>query len=505
MTALELASDIKSKKIDVPAVVSKYINLIEENDKKLNAFSAASKDVQLKRRALNRAKEVQSRLDAGENISPLAGVPVAVKDNISTEGIETACASKMLGGYTPVFNAAVIEKLEQAGMIVIGKTNMDEFAMGGSSETGAGGAVCNPWDLSRVAGGSSGGSVAAVASGVAPVSLGSDTGGSIRQPCSFCGITGIKPTYGAVSRYGLIAYASSLDQIGPIGQDIEDCAALLEIISGADKRDSTCIIEKPFAFSLEKNRADLNGVKIGLPKNYFESGIESDVKAAVLTAAEELKAHGAAIEEFEMPFMDYMIPAYYIIACAEASSNLSRYDGLKYGYRSGVTASSSRTTSLAKSLSDVYRLSRSEGFGLEVKRRIMLGSFVLSSGYYDAYYKKALQTRALIKNAYNKLFERYDMILSPVAPTAAYKRGENVDDPIKMYMGDIYTVSVNLAGLPAVALPCGYSQANIDRQKLPVGFQLIGSAFSEKKLIDAARVYQKHTDHHLVKPEGYAS
>ena len=481
MTALELAAEIKVKKLNVTDAVSKYIHIIEENKKNTNAFTIISKE-----RAISRAKEVQAQIDNASIDSPLAGVPIAVKDNISTDGIETSCASKMLGGYTPIFNAAVVEKLEKAGMIVIGKTNMDEFAMGGSSETGITGAVCNPWDLSRVAGGSSGGSAAAVASGEAPIALGSDTGGSIRQPCSFCGVTGIKPTYGSVSRYGLIAYASSLDQIGTMGQNIEDCAALLEIISGPDTRDSTCIIKEPFDFDLKSAADTLQNVKIGIPKNYFQSGIDIEVKTAVQNAAQELKSNGASVEEFEMPYMEYMIPAYYIIACAEASSNLSRYDGLKYGYKS---------ESGAKTLSDVYRLSRSEGFGLEVKRRIMLGSFVLSSGYYDAYYKKALQTRALIKDAYNKLFQKYDMILSPVAPTAAYKRAENVDDPIKMYMGDIYTVSVNLAGLPAVALPCGNSH------KLPVGFQLIGDAFSEKKLIDAARVYQKHTDYHLAKPE----
>ena len=483
MTALELAAAIKSKQLSVSDAVLKYLDLINENDKKINAFSVVSKES-----ALFSAEKVQACLDSGGIVSPLAGVPVAVKDNISTEGIETSCASKMLHGYTPVYNASVIEKLEQAGMIVIGKTNMDEFAMGGSSETGAGGAVSNPWDISRVAGGSSGGSAAAVASGIAPIALGSDTGGSIRQPCSFCGVTGIKPTYGTVSRYGLIAYASSLDQIGVIGQNIEDCAALLEIISGTDDRDSTCVIEKPFKFNLKNERSSgLKGVKIGLPKNYFKNGINEDVKISVLAAADEFKAAGASAEEFEMPFMNYMIPAYYIIACAEASSNLSRYDGLKYGYRSGN----------GKTLSDVYRCSRSEGFGLEVKRRIMLGSFVLSSGYYDAYYKKALQTRALIKDAYNKLFEKYDMILSPVAPTAAYKRGENIDDPIMMYMGDIYTVSVNLAGLPAVSLPCGF-----DKQGLPIGFQLIGDAFTENKLIDAARVYQGRAKHHLKRPEG---
>jgi aspartyl-tRNA(Asn)/glutamyl-tRNA(Gln) amidotransferase subunit A len=478
--ALGLSAAIKAKKISAVEAVSAYIDTIEKNDSRYNAFLAVSK-----KKALERAQEVQSLLDSNKEISPLAGVPIAVKDNISTEGIETTCASKMLKGYTPVFNAAVIERLEKAGMVVIGKVNMDEYAMGGSSETGAFGAVHNPWDVSRVAGGSSGGSTVAVAAGEIPIALGSDTGGSIRQPCSFCGVTGIKPTYGSVSRYGLIAYASSLDQIGPIGQNIDDCAALLSIISGPDSRDSTCVIEKPFEFGKAGDR--LHGVKIGLPRNYFSGGIDEEVKAAVLAAAQEFQAAGAIIEEFEMPFLDYVIPTYYIIACAEASSNLSRYDGLKYGYRSAN----------AGSLAEMYRLSRNEGFGLEVKRRIMLGSFVLSSGYYDAYYKKALQVRALIKDAYTKLFANYDMILSPVAPTTAYKIGDNISDPMKMYMGDIYTVSINLAGLPSAALPCGFDSAG-----LPIGFQLIGDAFSECKIIGAARVYQARTGYHVKKPEG---
>ena len=480
--ALELSALIKTKKLSVVEAASAYIDEVEKNDSRYNAFLTVAKE-----KALTRAKEIQSRIDKGEEISPLAGVPIAVKDNISTEGIETTCASKMLKGYTPVFNAAVIEKLEKAGMVIIGKTNMDEYAMGGSSETGASGPVRNPWDVARVAGGSSGGSVAAVASGETPIALGSDTGGSIRQPCAFCGVTGIKPTYGAVSRYGLVAYASSLDQIGPIGQNIDDCAALLSIISGPDTRDSTCVIEKPLEFGNGETRAPsgLQGVKIGLPSNYFSGGIDDEVKSAVLAVAKEFQAAGAIIEEFEMPLMEYMIPAYYIIACAEASSNLSRYDGLKYGYRSAN----------AKSLSEVYRLSRNEGFGLEVKRRIMLGSFVLSSGYYDAYYKKALQVRALIKDAYTRLFSQFDMILSPVAPTTAYKIGDNIGDPMKMYMGDIYTVSINLAGLPSAALPCGF-----DSIGLPIGFQIIGDAFSESKLIGAARVYQARTNYHTKKP-----
>lgn len=483
LSALELSAAVKEKKISTVELVKAYIEKIETKDKDLNAFITVAKD-----KAIATAQKVQEKIDSGELTSSLAGVPIAIKDNITTKDIDTSCSSKILGGYEPVYNATVIEKLEQAGMIIVGKTNMDEFAMGGSSETGIKGAVHNPWDIGRVAGGSSGGSAASVAGGEIPMSLGSDTGGSIRQPCSFCGLTGIKPTYGSVSRYGLVAFASSLDQIGPIGRNIDDCAALLSIISGSDERDSTCIIDKPFDFSGE--RVDrLDGVKIGVPSNYFQGGINEDVKQSVLKAVEELKSMGAQIEDFEMPMMDYMVPAYYIIACAEASSNLSRYDGLKYGYRSQN----------ATNLSEMYRLSRSEGFGIEVKRRIMLGSFVLSSGYYDAYYKRALQTRAMIKDEYNRLFESFDMVFSPVAPTTAYKIGENIDDPLKMYMGDIYTVSVNLAGLPAVSLPCGF-----DGQGLPIGFQLIGDAFSEVKLVKAARVYQNNTNYHTKRAGGEA-
>ncbi|MDR0290515.1 MAG: Asp-tRNA(Asn)/Glu-tRNA(Gln) amidotransferase subunit GatA [Treponema sp.] len=476
--ALELAAAIKAKKVGVAEAVGAYIEKIEKGDKQYNAFLAVAKE-----NALQRAEEIQGRIDKGEELSALAGVPIALKDNISTIGLETTCASKILEGYKPVFNATVVEKMERAGMIVIGKLNMDEFALGGSSETSAFGAVHNPWDIDKVTGGSSGGSAAAIAAGEAPIALGTDTGGSIRQPCSFCGVTGIKPTYGSVSRYGIIAYASSLDQAGPIGQNIDDCAALLSVISGPDAKDSTCIIDKPFDFS-NKN-TETKQFRIGLPRNYLANGIDNDVKAAVLAAAKEFEASGAIIEEFDMPLMDYMIPVYYIIGFAEVSSNLAKYDGIKYGYRSPN----------AKTLSEVYRLSRSEGFGLEAKRRIMLGSFVLSSGYYDAYYKKALQGRALIKDAYNKLFEKFDMILSPVAPTTAYRLGENIDDPMKMYMGDIYTVSINLAGLPAVAIPGGF-----DQQGLPIGFQLIGNAFSENLLVDAARVFQSRTDYHAHKP-----
>ena len=479
MNALELASAIKDRKLGVAEVVSAHLARIEKSNN--NTFLEVSKE-----NALVRAGIIQARIDDGENVSPLAGVPVAIKDNISTAGIKTTCASRILDNYIPVYNAAVVDRLENAGMIVVGKLNMDEFAMGGSSETGAFGAVHNPWDTNRVAGGSSGGSAAAIAGGEIPMTLGSDTGGSIRQPCSFCGVTGIKPTYGAVSRYGLLAYASSLDQIGTLGRNIGDCAAFLSIISGPDSRDSTCIIDRSFNFETSHAQR-LDGVRIGLPRNYFDVGIEEEVKRTVLLAADELEESGAVIEEFEMPMMNYMIPAYYVIAAAEASSNLSRYDGIKYGYRSEK----------AKILSEVYRLSRSEGFGLEVKRRIMLGSFVLSSGYYDAYYKKALQARTIIKDAYNSIFERFDMIISPVAPTTAYKLGENLDDPMKMYLGDIYTVSINLAGLPAVSLPCGF-----DGNGLPVGMQLIGSPFREDMLVNAASVYQRRTDYHTKRPGG---
>jgi len=496
LSALQLSSAIRAKQLGVVEVTRAYLEGLELGGNKYNAFVSHAGE-----KALARAEILQKQLDDGGVPSPLFGVPIAVKDNISTLGLSTNCASKMLAGYEPVYNATVVEKLERAGLIIVGKLNMDEFAMGGSSETGAYGPVLNPCDMTRVAGGSSGGSAAAVASGEVPIALGSDTGGSIRQPCAFCGVTGIKPTYGAVSRHGLIAYASSLDQIGPMGRDVDDCAALLAIISGPDARDATCSIRESFEFGgfREETRSvsrtlrnDCMGrgfrirnlrndgfLRIGLPTNYLADGIEPEMKAAIHAAAAEFTAAGAAVEAFEMPLMDYVVPAYYIIACAEASSNLSRYDGLKYGYQNEG----------ARTLSELYKTSRSEGFGLEVKRRIMLGSFVLSSGYYDAYYKKALQVRGLICAAYADIFTRFDMILSPVAPTVAYKIGENLDDPVKMYMGDIYTVSVNMAGLPAVALPCG-----TDTSGLPIGMQLIGPAFSEAKLIDAAREYEARTE-----------
>ncbi|MCL1996753.1 MAG: Asp-tRNA(Asn)/Glu-tRNA(Gln) amidotransferase subunit GatA [Defluviitaleaceae bacterium] len=480
LTGLQLARAVQKKEISVVEVVKAHLDKIEKNA--FNAFIEIPG-----KQALARAEVVQKQINEakeGDLPSPLTGLPVGVKDNISTKGIATTCGSKMLADYRPVFDATVVSKIEQAGMIVIAKLNMDEFGMGGSNETSFFGTTTNPWDTARVTGGSSGGSGAAVAGGEVLIALGTDTGGSIRKPCAFCNATGIKPTYGSVSRYGLVAFASSLDQIGPMATNIDDCAAMLSVISGPDPKDSTCIIKKPFAFDISATPKNMKGTTIGLPTNFF-AGCDDDVKAAVLSAANTLKEAGATIIEFEMPLTEHMISVYYIIACAEASSNLSRYDGIKYGYRSED----------GESLSDIYRMSRSQGFGLEVKRRIMLGSFVLSSSRYDTYYKKALQARSLIKSTYDGFFEKFDMIFSPVSPTTAYKIGENIKDPIKMHNADIYTVSVNLAGLPAVALPCGF-----DKQGLPIGFQLIGQAFCEDKLIKAGQFYQSCTNFHSKKP-----
>lgn len=474
-TALQLGKMIKSGEVTSPEVTKAYIERIKASDSKINSFVTV-----LEEEAIKQAEDVQKKIEAGELSSPIAGVPVAIKDNICTKDILTTCSSKMLYNFKPPYNACVVEKLSAAGAVVLGKTNLDEFAMGGSTETSYFGVTKNPFDLERVSGGSSGGSAAAVAAGLAPYALGSDTGGSVRQPCSFCGVSGIKPTYGGVSRYGLVAFASSLDQIGPIGKDIRDCAEILSVISGHDERDSTSVKGFGYDFS-DCFEGDLKEIKVGVPVNYFGEGLDSEVKASVLSACCKLKELGAEIVELELPIVDYAIPAYYIIACAEASSNLSRYDGIKYGYRSEK----------GEGLSDVFFNSRSEGFGMEVKRRIMLGSFVLSSGYFDAYYKKGLQVRGLIKESFNKAFEKCDMIISPVAPTTAYKIGENFTDPLKMYLGDIYTVSVNLAGIPAVSLPCGF-----DSKGMPIGMQLIGQSFSERKLVKAGYAYQQATDFH---------
>ena len=477
MTACELGEKIKSKEISVREAVTASLDAIEERDKDLNCFVTVTAE-----KALSDADEVQKKIDAGELTGPLAGVPVAIKDNMCTKGVLTTCSSKILSNFVPTYTSFAVEQLEAAGAVMVGKTNMDEFAMGSTTETSYYGITKNPWDTTRVPGGSSGGSAAAVAAEEVPYALGSDTGGSIRQPAGFCGVTGIKPTYGRVSRYGLIAYGSSLDQIGPIAKDVRDTAAVLDIISRYDSKDSTSYANAAEDFSSALT-GDVAGLRIGIPTDYLAEGVDPDVRNAILAAAEEFKAKGATVSEFALGMVEYAIPAYYIIASAEASSNLERFDGVKYGYR----------TAEYRDLHNMYKKTRSEGFGAEVKRRIMLGSFVLSSGYYDAYYVKALKTKALIKKAFDDAFEKYDVILGPVAPTTALKQGESLSDPIKMYLGDIYTVSVNLAGLPGISIPCGSDSAG-----LPIGMQLLGQTFREKDILRAAYAYQK--DHKYARP-----
>lgn len=470
LSALELGRKIKNKEITVEEAVKAQLEQIKGKDKEYNCYITVMEE-----EALARAKEVQQLIDEGKVDSPLAGVPMVIKDNICTKGIKTTCASKILYNFIPPYDATVVEKLLSAGAVIIGKANMDEFAMGSTTETSYFGETKNPRNAEYVPGGSSGGSAAAVAAEEAFYALGSDTGGSIRQPSSFCGVTGIKPTYGTVSRYGLIAYASSLDQIGPIARNVSDCTAVLDIISDYDSKDSTSVKGDGYQYT-KALVDDVKGMKIGIPKGYLGKGLDEEVRRAILSAAKVLKEKGAIVEEFELDVVDYAIPAYYVIASAEASSNLSRYDGVKYGYR----------TEDFEGLQELYKKTRSEGFGNEVKRRMMIGAFVLSSGYYDAYYKKALKVKALIKESFDKAFEKYDIILGPTAPSTAPKLGESLSDPLKMYLGDIYTVSVNLAGLPAISLPCG-----TDSKGLPIGLQLIGKHFGEKDIIRAAYSYEQ--------------
>ncbi len=470
MTAVSLAAKIRDKEISVPEAVDSLLARIHEQDEKYNCYITVCDE-----QARAEAGQIQDKITSGELTGPLAGVPVAIKDNMCTEGVLTSCASRILSNFVPVYSSEAVLKLRAAGAVVIGKTNMDEFAMGSTTETSWYGPTKNPADETRVPGGSSGGSAAAVAADECICALGSDTGGSIRQPASYCGVVGMKPTYGTVSRYGLIAYGSSLDQIGPLTKDVTDCAHILQVISGHDPKDSTSLKrdDTDFASALV---SDVKGLKIGIPRTYFGQGLDDDVKEKVLGAAKVLESRGAVLEEFDLDLVDYAIPAYYTIASAEASSNLERFDGVKYGFRADEY----------RDLHDMYKKTRSAGFGSEVKRRIMLGSFVLSSGYYDAYYLKALKVKALIKKAFDEAFAKYDMILAPAAPSTAPLLGESLSDPIKMYLGDIYTISVNLAGLPGICVPCGR-----DSKNLPVGMQLIGDCFSEKKLIRAAYTYEQ--------------
>ena len=469
LTALELGKKIKAGEITVREAVQAALDRAKEAEPVVNSYVTLDEAG-----ALAQAEEVQKKIDAGELTGPLAGVPVAVKDNMCIKGQLTTCSSKILSNFKPAYTAEAVENLKKAGVVIIGKTNMDEFAMGSTTETSYYGPTRNPHNTAHVPGGSSGGSCAAVAAGECFGALGSDTGGSIRQPSSFCGVVGLKPTYGTVSRYGLIAYGSSLDQIGPVAKDVSDCAAFLEAIASHDPKDSTSIDRDDYDFTsaLENNA---KGLKIGIPKDYMGDGLDPEVRKAVLRAAKVLEENGAVVETFDLRLVKYAIPAYYTIASAEASSNLERFDGVKFGYR----------TEEYEGLHNMYKKTRSEGFGPEVKRRIMLGSFVLSSGYYDAYYLKALRTKALIKKEFDKAFEYYDIILGPAAPTTAPELGKSLSDPLKMYLGDIYTISVNLAGLPGMTVPVGK-----DENGLPIGMQLIGNAFEEKTLIRAAYTYE---------------
>lgn len=469
MSAVKLAEKIRNKEASVMEVTKESLKKIKEETATINSFITVDEE-----NALKRAKYVQEQIDSGNINSPVAGVVVGVKDNICTKGLRTTCGSKILENFVPTYNAQVIDNLEKAGAIIIGKTNMDEFAMGSTSETSAYGVTHNPINGDYVPGGSSGGSCAAVATNECTFSIGSDTGGSIRQPSSYCGVVGLKPTYGTISRYGLVAYASSMDQIGPITKDVTDCANILEILASYDNKDSTSFKRDKYNFTSALIN-DVKGMKIAIPTSYFDKGLDNEVKNAVFDVAKELEKAGAIVSEVEFKLLDYAIPAYYTIASAEASSNLARYDGVKYGYR----------TSEYNGLHDMYKRTRLEGFGEEVKRRIMLGSFVLSSGYYDEYYLKALKTKSLIKQEYDRIFEDYDIILGSTAPSTAPLIGESLKEPVKMYLSDIYTIGANLAGLPAMSIPCGK-----DSKGLPIGVQLIGNCFEENKIIRAAYTYE---------------
>ena len=470
MSAVSLAKAIKAGETTAVEAMEAVIAQIEKSEKDLNCYVTFDKEA-----ALASAKEVQAKIEAGELTGPLAGVPFAIKDNMCTKGVLTTCSSKILENFIPQFDSEAVKRLTDAGAVIIGKTNMDEFAMGSTTETSAYGPTKNPRNTEHVPGGSSGGSAAAVAANECFAALGSDTGGSIRQPASYCGVVGMKPTYGTVSRYGLIAYGSSLDQIGPLCKDVTDCATIMEVIAAHDPKDSTSVEREDTDFT-SALVDDVKGLRIGIPRDYFGEGLDPEVKEAVLNAARVLESKGAVVEEFDLSLVEYAIPTYYTIAAAEASSNLERFDGVKYGYRA----------SDYEGLHNMYKKTRSEGFGPEVKRRIMLGSFVLSSGYYDAYYLKALRVKAMIKKAFDEAFAKYDLILGPVAPTTAPKLGSSLSDPIKMYLGDIYTISVNLAGLPGISVPCGK-----DSKGLPIGVQMIGDCFKEKNLIRAAYSYEQ--------------
>jgi len=472
LTVHELLEKIENKELTITQITQSYIDRINEKEPDVNAFVTT-----LTNEALEKANEIEVKVNNGEITSKLAGIPIGIKDNMCTKGVKTTCSSKMLENFIAPYDATVVEKINAEGMINLGKLNMDEFAMGSSTEHSAIKTTRNPWNLNTVPGGSSGGSAAAVAANMVPWALGSDTGGSIRQPASLCGVVGLKPTYGLVSRYGLVAYASSLDQIGPITKDVKDCALLLNLLVGHDEKDTTSI-NVPKVDYVEELKNDVKGLKIAVPKEFFGEGLNEEVKESVNKAIEKFKELGAEVEEVSLNIAEYALATYYIIACAEASSNLGRFDGIRYGYR----------TENFENLKDIYRNSRSEGFGDEVKRRIILGTYVLSSGYYDAYYKKAQQVRTLIKQDFNKVFEKYDIILTPTSPTVAFNIGEKSNNPLEMYLADIYTVPVNVAGIPGISIPCG-----VDSNGMPIGMQLLGNKFEEAKILNAAYTYEQAT------------
>jgi aspartyl-tRNA(Asn)/glutamyl-tRNA(Gln) amidotransferase subunit A len=480
MTIKDLHKNLIDKKISPVEILDIFYKRIEIVEPKVKSFILQTKEL-----AYEMAKKAQERILKNENVTELTGIPLAIKDNMCLEGVQTTCAAKMLEGYLPPYTATVLKKLEDAGAVFIGKTNMDEYAFGSSTENSGFFTTKNPWDLERVPGGSSGGSAACVAADMCAGALGSDTGGSIKQPAALCGITGLKPTYGRVSRYGLIAFASSLDQIGPMTKTAEDNAILLKYIAGVDPKDSTSV---PYdVIDYEKNlNKDIKGMKIGVPKEYFIEGIQEEVKESVMNAIKFFESKGAKIVNISLPHTEYAIDVYYIIATAEASSNLGRFDGVQYGLRDND----------ADNIIDMYKLSRQKGFGKETKRRIMLGTYVLSSGYYDAYYKKAQKVRTLIKNDFASAFESVDVIMTPTSPTTAFKIGEKTSDPLTMYLSDIFTIAPNLAGLPGISIPCGF-----DKNNLPVGLQIIGKPFKEEELLNMAFVYQKETDWHTKKPK----
>ena len=470
LTVHELQEKLKSKELTITQITKAYVDRINEKEKDVQAFVTLLTDESLKQ-----AEEIENKVNKGEIKGEFAGIPIGIKDNLCTKGIKTTCSSKMLENFVAPYDATVIEKINNENIINLGKLNMDEFAMGGSTEYSYFKKTKNPWNLNKVPGGSSGGSAAAVAAGLVPWALGSDTGGSIRQPSSFCGVVGLKPTYGLVSRYGLVAFASSLDQIGPITKDVRDCSMLLNIIAGHDEKDTTSSNREKVDYT-KALKNDVKGIKIGVPKEFFGEGINQEVKESLKQAIETYKKLGAQIEEISLDIAQYALATYYIIACAEASSNLGRFDGIRYGYR----------TKEYKSLKDIYKKSRTEGFGKEVKRRIILGTYVLSSGYYDAYYKKAQQVRTLVMNEFNKAFEKYDVILTPTSPTVAFDIGSKSNNPLEMYLADICTVSVNIAGLPAISIPCG-----VDKESMPIGMQIIGNKFEEEKILNLAYTFEQ--------------